>query len=162
MGKKLVRYQGRAKWLGKHLKSSKCRSAWKSTCTCALPASKWQRHAESKKPRQQWRGFFVVLKINRSARRLLSHSFRLHDDRKALKLVRQRGPAAGKCSSERQIGALNFLDKLRVFCVPQHRPGIVRLKAFVPFRRGVIGPACLRATSHSFGSSFLFFLWDIG
>ncbi|BBB98044.1 virulence factor BrkB family protein [Bradyrhizobium elkanii USDA 61] len=33
----------RAKWPGKHRRSWKCRSAWKSTCICAQPASKRQR-----------------------------------------------------------------------------------------------------------------------
>jgi hypothetical protein len=33
----------RAKWRGKHQKSSKCRSAWKSTCMRAPPASNGQR-----------------------------------------------------------------------------------------------------------------------
>jgi bifunctional non-homologous end joining protein LigD len=34
-----------AKWLGKHLKSSKCRSAWRSTCICAPPASRRKRRS---------------------------------------------------------------------------------------------------------------------
>ena len=36
--------KGEPKWPGKPRRSSKCRSAWKSTCMCAPPASKRQRH----------------------------------------------------------------------------------------------------------------------
>ena len=39
----VVRLQRSAKWPGKHPRSSKCRSAWKSTCMPAPPASKRPR-----------------------------------------------------------------------------------------------------------------------
>ena len=44
-------------------KSSKCRSEWKSTCTCARPASK--RREREAEPRQQWRGFLWICLVKR-------------------------------------------------------------------------------------------------
>jgi hypothetical protein len=42
--------KGEPKWLGKHRKSSKCRSEWKSTCICARPASKRRANRAAEQP----------------------------------------------------------------------------------------------------------------
>ena len=60
--------KGGPKWPGKHRKSSKCPSEWKSTCTCAPPASKRRANCEAE-PRQQWRGFPVAVTYLAAARR---------------------------------------------------------------------------------------------
>ena len=60
-----ARYQskGNAKWPGKRRKSSKWRSAWKSTCICALPASK-RRLRELAEVPSVMAGLFVVLSLD--------------------------------------------------------------------------------------------------
>ena len=42
--------KGEPKWPGKHRKSSKCRSEWKSTCICARSASKRRATREAEQP----------------------------------------------------------------------------------------------------------------
>ena len=62
-----------------------------------------------------------------------------------------------KYLSAPQIEGLNSSDEPPVICIRQHRPGIVRLKAFCPLPPGLRWPSRVRTTYHTNFGAYCYF-----